>query len=56
MKKYYNKPAVSVEEATETVSILACSGVKSDIGIGYGGVDGSGDETPSVKEWEDVWD
>lgn len=34
----------------EAESILAVSGVASDLGIGYGGIDKSGSENPEVKE------
>ena len=54
----YITPAVSVEDAAVTVCMLASSGLKSDIGIDYGGVDGSGDKSAGAKEqsWDDIWD
>jgi len=59
MKKIYVCPTVAVEDATVVTNILATSDVLSgDLGIGYGGVDGSGDQTPAVKEqaWDEIWD
>ncbi len=58
MKKYIC-PIVRIEDATVATNILATSDVLSgDLGIGYGGVDGSGDQNPSVKEqaWDEIWD
>jgi len=54
----YITPAVSVEDAAVTVCMLASSGLKSEIGIDYGGVDGSGDKSAGAKEqsWDDIWD
>lgn len=57
MKKKYNMPKLD-EVLTETEMPLAASGVTSDIGIDYGGVDEEGEQDPSVKgnsfnfEWE----
>ena len=58
MKRIYVCPVVVVDKATETLHMLASSGLKSDIGIDYGGVDSGGDQKASVKEqsWEDIWD
>ena len=57
MKKKYNMPKLD-EVLMETEMPLAASGVTSDIGIDYGGVDEEGEQDPSVKgnsfnfEWE----
>ena len=57
MKRTYICPTVSVEDATVATNILAASGVKSDdLGIGYGGVDSDGEQTPGVKDWDGIWD
>ena len=58
MKRIYVCPVVVVDKATETSCMLASSGLKSDIGIGYGGVDSGGDQKASVKEqsWGDIWE
>lgn len=57
MKKIYVCPAVSVEDATVETTILAASGVKSDdLGIGFGGVDSDGDQTPGAKGWDGIWE
>ena len=42
------------QEQAEASEILASSGVGSDIGIGYGGVDTGGTLDPSVKKISDV--
>ena len=60
MKKLYITPLMKQEQA-EASEILASSGVGSDIGIGYGGVDTGGTLDPSVKTindvnvWDDEW-
>ena len=41
-------------ETAECCTILASSGVSGNNGIGYGGVDNSGEKDPSVKEF--LWD
>ena len=54
MKKIYVIPRVK-QETAECCTILASSGgVIGNNGIGYGGVDDSGDKEPSVKEF--LWD
>lgn len=57
MKKKYTSPLVRQEQA-EASKMLAASGVNGSNGIGYGGVDTNGDQTPSVKEqaWGDIWE
>ncbi len=49
MKKIYIIPEIQVEQA-ESVMPLATSGVTSNNGIGYGGVDQAGTLDPSTKE------
>jgi hypothetical protein len=57
MKRTYICPAVSIEGATVETNILAASGVKSeDLGIGFGGVDAGGDQTPGAKAWDNMWE
>ena len=53
MKKIYVCPLMKQEEA-ECCTMVALSGISSNNGIGYGGVDKSGDEEPAVKEF--LWD
>lgn len=57
MKRTYVSPTMC--EITINIGIIASSGVNStDFGIGYGGVDTSGGQNPSVKEhniWDDEW-
>ena len=52
-KKTYIVPAIA-EEAVLTDQLLADSGVSSDNGIGYGGVDTEGEKDPSSRR--DAWD
>ena len=49
MKKTYIIPEITVEHA-ESAMPLAASGVTSNNGIGYGGVDQAGTLDPSTKE------
>ena len=53
MKKKSVCPLLKQEEA-ECCQMLALSGINSNNGIGYGGVDRDGDQEPSVKEF--LWD
>lgn len=53
MKKIYMTPCMK-QEMAECCSMLAQSGISSNNGIGYGGVDDSGDKEPAVKEF--LWD
>lgn len=52
-KKIYIVPAIA-EEAVLTEQFLADSGVSSDNGIGFGGVDTEGEKDPSSRR--DAWD
>lgn len=52
MKKRYIIPCVK-QETAESCTMLAAS-INSNKGIGYGGVDNSGDKDPCVKEF--LWD
>ena len=49
MKKTYLSPSMRVTEAQHELP-LAASGVTSDLGIGYGGVDSNGTQEADVKE------
>lgn len=49
MKKTYIIPEITVEQA-ESAMPLATSGVTSNNGIGYGGVDHAGNLDASTKE------
>ena len=58
MKKIYIAPNTVVVEI-ESEMILAASGVHSDTGIGYGGVDKDGSmdaEAKSTGNCEDFWE
>ena len=58
MKKTYIAPNTDVVEI-ESEMILAASGVSSDTGIGYGGVDTEGSmeaEAKSTGSCEDFWE
>ena len=58
MKKIYIAPNTVVVEI-ESEMILAASGVHSDTGIGYGGVDTEGSmeaEAKSTGSCEDFWE
>ena len=55
MKKKYLQPSVSMDNMALQV-ILAVSGVTSDKGIGYGGVDENGTKDPSSRRSMDLWD
>jgi len=39
----------------QAMQMLAASGVSSDKGIGYGGVDEGGTMDPSARRRKDVW-
>lgn len=55
MKKVYMAPVTKMV-AVGTEMLLAGSGVQSDNGIGYGGVDADGSKEPSARRRSDVWD
>ena len=58
MKKKYLQPSVSMDNMALQV-ILAVSGVTSDKGIGYGGIDENGTKDPSSRSlglWDDEED
>lgn len=42
------------QETAECCSMLAQSGINSNNGIGYGGIDTDGDKEPAAKEF--LWD
>ena len=49
MKKTYLSPSMRVTETQHELP-LAASGVTSDLGIGYGGVDSNGTQEADVKD------
>ena len=53
MKKTYIIPLMKQEQA-EASQMLTVSGIDTNKGIGYGGVDNNGDIEPCVKEF--LWD
>ena len=53
MKKTYMSPLVKQEYA-QASHMQASSGINSNNGIGYGGIDNDGSKEPSVKEF--LWD
>ena len=56
MKKTYLQPLTEVVKM-ETVSFICGSqDVKSNNGIGYGGVDDDGEKDPSARRRNNVWD
>ena len=55
MKKTYIAPNTDVVEI-ESEMILAASGVYSDKGIGYGGVDTEGSKDAEAKSVGSCWD
>lgn len=57
MKKKYIIPVTSIMQA-EVEEILATSTgvISNDNGIGYGGIDDDGGQTPSAKEFDFEWD
>ena len=55
MKKTYIAPNTDVVEI-ESETILAASGVNSDTGIGYGGVDTDGCMDAEAKSVGSSWD
>lgn len=55
MKKTYIAPNTFVVEI-ETEMLLAASGVYSDTGIGYGGVDTEGSKDAEAKSIGSCWD
>ena len=55
MKKTYLQPwAIAAE--TEYTTLICTSGVTTDNGIGYGGVDEEGDHDPAARRRRVVWD
>ena len=54
MKRQYITPTVMTVQA-QAMQMLAASGVSSDKGIGYGGVDEGGTMDPSARRRKDVW-
>lgn len=58
MKAKYITPGMEIEELS-VENMIATSGVTSDNGIGYGGVDEDGSLTPSSRgrrgTWGDLW-
>ena len=48
MRKDYISPTLHSHRC-DVATMLAASGVTSDKGIGYGGVDADGDKDPSAK-------
>ena len=54
MKKRYTTPRISVAQVA-LQRLVCASGVSSDKGIGYGGVDEGGTMDPSARRRKDVW-
>lgn len=54
MKKHYIQPTMTKQEF-ETISLLSASGVKSNNGIGFGGVDNNGSADPDANSNSDLW-
>lgn len=54
MKKYYIQPRV-VKERIEAMNLLSGSEVKSNNGIGFGGVDNNGSADPDANSNSDLW-
>mgnify|MGYP006988858686 CR=1 FL=1 len=55
MKKYYKNPVTTVLNV-DLQSLLNGSGVNSDKGIGYGGVDTDGIIVPGARRRHDLWE
>lgn len=55
MHQKYNKPEIEIID-TDTILLQNNSGVTSDVGIDYGGVDEEGNKDPSGRRNRDVWD
>lgn len=59
MKTIYITPSMEILELS-VENMIATSGVYSDNGIGYGGVDEEGTLTPSSRghrgSWGDLWE
>ncbi|MBQ8066063.1 MAG: hypothetical protein IJ200_10465 [Prevotella sp.] len=55
MKKGYMTPTTMMV-AVGTEMLLAGSGVQSDNGISYGGVDEDGSKEPGARRRRNVWD
>ena len=51
-RKRYMSPAIEAE-GMSAMELLAASGVRSDKGIGYGGVDSGGTKDPSAPGYDD---
>lgn len=56
MKKTYMQPQVHVAFIGTTTFICGSQDIKSDKGIGYGGVDEEGTLEPSARRHYDDWD
>ena len=55
MKRQYITPTVMTVQA-QAMQMLAASGVSSDKGIGYGGIDGEGTKDPAARRRHNGWD
>ena len=53
MKKAYTTPLMR-QNTVECCTMMAMSGINSNNGIGYGGVDYSGDKDAAAREF--LWD
>ena len=56
MKKTYIQPLIEVVQMGTLNFICASNGVKSNNGIGYGGVDDGGVLDPASRRSSDEWD
>ncbi|MBR0048714.1 MAG: hypothetical protein IJP74_05250 [Prevotella sp.] len=54
MKKRYVKPMAAPTAEILDAALMEMSGVTSDKGIGYGGVDNDGTVTPSARR-DNLW-
>ncbi len=56
MKKTYMQPSIKAVEIKMTMMVCGSQDIKSDKGIGYGGVDEEGTLEPSARRHYDDWD
>lgn len=54
-RKRYMSPAIEAE-GMSALELLAASGVRSDKGIGYGGIDKDGTKDPSAPYYDEEED
>ena len=55
-KKEYVAPILETDGMEQTGMLCGSQEVNSDLGIGYGGVDGVGEKAPDARWHSNLWD